>query len=271
MAREGKSPWQDWQTINLPGLVWRSGAGFTLPPTTAFKADALAGQANGGDEAPKVFSSNANNFYGTGGVAGWFLSLPLPDAVVGMPSQLAEWSGLNTEEMIEDAANLRGLLIECVLVGTTLIASPAVTDFSARAKFRGFGVTVDGEPTQDQVIQPNAAFPDLSLPSQVGGGQNAALTLAGAISIARIRTLILLPSTVALGDVVEINCDFTLAATETGSVEWHSARYAWVTQPFPFPVNSSIQLEGQDSDAAGDPLREQLEDQSRLDTLPYEP
>lgn len=287
MAREGQSPWSDWREIPLAGCPWLSGLGFSTPPAAALAADAWPGTQLDPQQAgttPKVTISALSGLYSAGNVAGYFFQTPLPDYVVNkQPTNLAAWGGLSDEPMDEDGV-LRAILIENVLTAVSAqgISAVTISGFNAAVKFRGFGGPVDGVDTQDEavassnVIAPAAVplvsvFGNMSLPSVAPDDFNDAITFAevdGAFGFARLRTLVLIPNTVAIGDYIEMTFQFPVPAGLGGDViQWYGAKFCYVQQPFSLPVNSTIQQLGQDVDA----FWSQLEAESRLDDLPYQP
>jgi hypothetical protein len=124
------------------------------------------------------------------------------------------------------------------------------------------------------------AFGDMDIPSNplVADSQNLTAPIFGGSSddptengVCRIDTIVEIPDTVAIGDVIELTCGFTLAQLNTGAyadVSYYAIMYRFILGPTPFNPNTSLQQISQSDNASGN---DQLESQSRDDDLPYAP
>jgi hypothetical protein len=188
------------------------------------------------------------------------------------------------------------------------VDGPALGSFFASAKFRGYGGCPDTasgvgdevDAHQDSPVagdtvlngstlggtlaghtydpSEDTAFGDMEIPSNplVADSQNPDAPIFDGTSddpnengVCRIDTIIEIPDTVAIGDVIELTCGITIPANTTApDVCWYSVQYRWIVGPFPFAPNSSIQLLSQTDATSG---KDQLESQSRDDDQPYNP
>ncbi len=283
MPREQTSAWSDWLPLHMAAGLWTKGAdvGSVTDAGGTWAPDALDALT------PATAGATPKPSFITGAVRLGF-QLPIPDFIIAkQPRRLAPWSGVFGDDM-NVTSNGRGrnvaLQIELVLVRRFDGDGAPGPDLSAvtfETKFRGYGAldsANDNAETQDTPVASGptgAAFLDTRLPSSGTGEQNAAVTFAPD-GVARLQLLVLLPETLAIGDVVELNWRFAFteatASNGTAPVQFYGAKYRWINADFtPFAVNTAIQLMGQNRDAGGNLIDQQLEGQSRADTLPYAP
>jgi hypothetical protein len=266
--RDQAAPWSDWREIPLGSAFWPTGPAFTgpwtTPPTASIGADQPDFTADigvAGATAPRVnLSGVLLPVFGEGvgiGVGGFFYTLPIPDYVIGkQPRRFAEWSGLAGDEYVDGgiAGVMRAIEIENVLssiANDTSIGQPLL-DFSAVVKFRGFGSALSGAQTEDTAILA-PTFPGMTVDApdfQPDG-------------IMRLRTVVQLPNTLAVGDYADLFFQVRVAGNRPAPVvQWWACKYRWVDQPFTVPSNTTLKMDGTGG---------LLESQSRLDDLPYEP
>jgi hypothetical protein len=216
------------------------------------------------------------------------------------PGSLTGNGQTGTGNVLSGGARQVALLIEHVLVCTGTITSLTSSGFCVSVKFRGVGAVAASSQTQDCPITANplnqlpaastsdiliaaptyggasaTAFPHMALPSDAAAAgtaaasqtPNAVPSFATALltnGVCRIWTCVQLPSSVRPGDIAEITGLLTTTVDNVASVavQLHTARYRFITPPFPFALNRSAQLVNSTVDGFV-----QLSSQSRVDAL----
>jgi hypothetical protein len=291
MPSDRLSPWSDWKRVDLNGILW--GTSINGSPPVSFRpllaADYAADQLNGtnsGDNADFQMTGGPSwkpTFTGAGSTvvncfASQALQIPLPDYIIEQQrGRFRSWTGLPDDDMGDDGSLRHCLQIEQIIVssaiqfdGDTGLPGADLVAYQLGAQFRGYGapIVATAAQTQDGPVgsgifsnSGTSAFPDMSLPSDSPSTSNDVPTF-GPDGVCRIQSLVELPATTGSGDMVEVVTLIEYASPRVTAVQWYGTKYRFLSQPFPFSVNSSLQLDGSDG---------VLEPQPRQDELPYEP
>lgn len=290
------APYADWRTLQLNAVQWfpqgsASSPNFAPLAWTADQLDAITENttaAVNGFAGRKPTFTDALGDYGTGRIFGYGAQVALPNFTIAkQPGRLASWDGLvDGDQDTEFAGRRVALLIENVItsVGADQTLGVDLVAWWAGVKFRGFGAPVLADTpntlTQDaglaSLSSAGAAiaasvYPDMSVPSQGTGTLNPAVPTFAPDGVARFQTLVEVPDTCGMGDIVEFTCLGQFAASRVTAIQWFSIKYMWLVLgrdgKWPFPSNSTVQCLGQDLDNGS----VTLEPQSREDFQPYEP
>jgi len=264
------SPWGDWQRLDPLAFPYFLGvAGWGSIPTANVRGDQITqmqAQVTGvpvtrlslGHAKPTFSRSTLSASFAYG------FQVPIPDFVLDTQRFRApEWSGDAADPMAEKAGLRAALLIEQVFcsypeMGITVGAD--LTLFAAAVSFRGYGGSEDvlGElplASDGSIASPtiffgfaDTAFPRMQLPTDetfTTDPDPAPAPTFAPLGIMRLQTLVELPNTVTPGDYAECFFQIATAGQEIGvDVQFQHFKYRWITPPYPFLPNQTVQLTG---------------------------